>query len=277
MGKHAKFPEPLAYYARVYARSYETVKAWVAKGKAAHSLPPLAEPTQFVHWYRQHVRADVPDDLWARCVSADAAPVADDPSADNGQDALPPVSAPAEAARLVDLEQADIELGGILGADIAEYKRMSHSDPRRGMLNRQIQQISIAKCRVATALAAMRREQLDLLPWATYEQGIAAILGRLIEIRKSFAHRILAEIETAWVSERKHRCARVVRLLREPLSTAVEKVCEQDVLLLVSCPELRPVFEQYRQRARELAAAPAGITPIPTKKATQSLKPGRPV
>src|SRR5215472_5752909 len=85
--------------------------------------------------------------------------------------------------------------------------------------------------------------------------GIDKILGRLIEIRKSFAHRIMAEIETAWVSKRNHRCSRVVRLMGEPLKEAVEKCCEQDVLVLVGCEELHPIYEQYRQRARELAAA----------------------
>jgi len=154
---------------------------------------------------------------------------------------------------MLDLEAAVVEVRAILAADIAQLKRTHHGDGARGVLLRRVQQTSDSLCRLENTLAARHREKKDALPWAVFEEGVDKILDRLVDIRKGMPGRVMAELETLY----SHRVARVVRLISGPLSEAITKVCEQDVLVLVSCPELRPVYEQYRQRARELTAAAA--------------------
>lgn len=136
----------------------------------------------------------------------------------------------------------------ILATDIQELKRASNSDSRRGVLLRHVQKTADSLCKLENTLTALRRDRRDALPWSAFESGIGDILTRLLDIRKGMPSRIMAEIERAY----NHRVIRAMRLISEPLKQAITKVCEQDVLVLVRCPELQPVYEQYRQRAREL-------------------------
>jgi hypothetical protein len=256
--RHAKYPRQLSHYANAYGRSIETIAAWVRRGKVSGWLPPLDSPPAMRDWYARHIGA-VPDDLSALCSggrAAGAPAVAPPRSAGgNGQEdeSGAPAGAAAAAAPLLDLEQAVIEIRAILAQDIAELKRAAGNgdDGRRGILLRHVRQTSDSLCKLENTLAGLRREKRDALPWGVFEEAVGKILTRLIDIRKGMPSRIMAEIETLY----NHRVIRVVRLIKEPLLAAVEKVCEQDVQVLAQCPELRPVYEQMRQRARELEAA----------------------
>jgi len=168
-----------------------------------------------------------------------------------GDERVQTKSTTAAAAPMLDLQAAVIEIRSILSADIAALKRTQHSDGARGVLLRRVQQTSDSLCRLERTFAELRREKKDALPWTVFEEGISQILDRLVDIRRGMPSRVMAEIETRY----NHRVARVVRLISGPLSEAITKVCEQDVLVLVQCSELRPVYEHYRQRARELEAA----------------------
>jgi hypothetical protein len=212
----------------------------VRRGKLAGRLPPLQSPADFPDWYAEHV-GTVPDDLLALC-SGSAVAVAS-----NGQSDEDRVKTAVEQQPLsLDLEQAVIEIRAILAQDIAELKRSSNSDSRRGVLLRHVQKTSDSLCKLENTLASFRRERRDALPWDVFESAIGDILTRLIEIRKGMPSRIMAEVEAGF----NHRVARVVRLLKQPLLTAVTKVCEQDVQVLANSPELQPVYEQMRKRAQ---------------------------
>src|SRR5215470_3166538 len=127
MGKHAKYPAPLGYYAQLYGRSYETIKAWVHKGKLAGRLPPLESPPEFLHWYQRHVAPALPNDLFTVCSSGStaAAAVATEPPLSAGDDQQNDgervQTAPHTA--VLDPEQALIELRSILSRGMAELKR----------------------------------------------------------------------------------------------------------------------------------------------------------
>jgi hypothetical protein len=247
--RKAKYPQRLSVYASSYGRSIETIKAWVKRGKLAGRLPPLQSPAQFPDWYAEHVGA-VPDDLLSVCSSGAVAVsrATNGSSASNGQaESVESVA----AVPLLDLEQAVIEIRAILAQDIAELKRSSNSDSRRGVLLRHVQKTSDSLCKLENTLAGLRREHRDALPWSVFENAIADILARLVDIRKGMPARIIAEIEKLY----SHRVARVIGLIREPLLAAIAKVCEQDMLVLANCPELQPVYEKMRQRQRELEAA----------------------
>ncbi len=241
--RKVKLPQRLSDYAKAYGRSVETIKAWVKRGKRAGHLPPLQFPADFPDWYAEHV-GPVPDDLLALC-SSSAVAATNSGASSNGQ------GESAATAPLLDLEQAVIEIRAILAQDIAELKRSSMSDSRRGVLLRHVQKTSDSLCKLENTLAALRRDRRDALPWSVFESAIGDILTRLIDIRKGMPSRIVAEIETLY----NHRVARAVRLIREPLSAAIGKVCEQDVQVLANSAELQPVYEQMRQRQRKLKAA----------------------
>ena len=162
-------------------------------------------------------------------------------SAGNGQEAL-------SAAASIDSGQAHVELGGLVARQIADIKRAGHVD---AVSLRNLCQTVVALCRSENAQAARLREKRDALPWSIFQEGVSSILQRLIDIRKGMPSRIMAEIETLY----SHRVKRVVRLIGGPLSEAIQKVCEQDVLVLANSPELQPVYEQMRQRHRELEGA----------------------
>src|SRR5260370_31802368 len=228
-GRKVKLPQRLSEYAKAYGRSIETIKAWVRRGKLAGRLPPLQSPADFPDWYAEHV-GPVPDDLLALCSSSAV-------TANGGASV-----AAAAAAPMLDLEQAVIEIRAILAQDIAELKRSSNSDSRRGVLLRHVQKTSDSLCKLENTLASFRRERRDALPWAVFENAIAEILARLIDIRRRFPSRIMAEIETLY----SHRVIRVMRLIREPLLATMAKVCEQDVQVLANSPQLQPVYEQMR-------------------------------
>jgi hypothetical protein len=236
--RHAKYPRKLSEYARAYGRSIETMKAWVKRGKLAGRLPPLQSPAEFPDWYAEHV-GPVPNDLLAVC-SSSAVAATDSGVSSNGQDES------AAAVPLLDLEQAVIEIRGILAQDIQELKRSSNSDSRRGVLLRHVQKTADSLCKLENTLAMLRRDRRDALPWSVFENAIHDILTRLIDIRKGMPSRIMAEIETLY----NHRVTRVVRLIREPLVAAITKACEQDVQVLANSPELQPVYEQMRKRAQ---------------------------
>src|SRR5215472_10159340 len=220
--RHAQYSHQLSHYAQAYGRSVESISAWIRRGKVSGWLPPLDSPAALRDWYERHVGA-VPDDLLATCSSsfsaekarpplrqnASAAAKSDESSNGNGESAA--------AAPLLDLEQAILEIRAILATDIAELKRSSNSDSRRGVLLRHVQKTADSLCKLENTLTTLRRDRRDALPWSAFESGIGDILARLIDIRRGMPHRIMAEIETAWISERKHRVARVVRWLREPL------------------------------------------------------------
>jgi hypothetical protein len=234
--RKAKYPQRLSHYARAYGRSIESIKAWIKRGKLAGQLPPLQSPTEFVDWYAEHVGA-VPDDLLSVCATSSAV----QQIAINAKD-----ETAAAAVPLLDLEQAVIEIRAILAQDIAELKRSSNSDSRRGVLLRHVQKTSDSLCKLENTLAGLRRERRDALPWNAFESAIADILARLVDIRKGMPARIIAEIEKLY----SHRVARVLQLIREPLLAAIGKVCQQDVQVLANSPELQPVYEQMRKRAQ---------------------------
>jgi hypothetical protein len=246
--RHAKYPHQLSHYAEAYGRSVEGISRWIKLGKKSGWLPPLDNSSALRDWYERHIGA-LPDDLATKFCTVLPASAEAGRAATNGEKSDDERAQTERAAPvpLLDLEQAILEMRAILATDIAELKRSSNSDSRRGVLLRHVQKTADSLCKLENTLSARHRDRRDALPWNVFESAIGDILLRLVDIRRGMPHRIMSEIETAWVSKRKHRCARVVRWLREPLSAAVEKVCEQDVLVLVSCPELRPVYEQYRQ------------------------------
>jgi len=189
--RHAKYPRSLSHYAKAYGRSIESISAWIRRGKESGWLPPLDSPAALRDWYERHVGA-VPDDLAALCSSGRSTTRE---VAGNWQQVVDErvqiESTTAAAAPLLDLEQAILEMRAILATDIAELKRSSNSDSRRGVLLRHVQKTADSLCRLENTLTTLRRDRRDALPWSAFESGIGDILARLIDIRRGMPHRIM--------------------------------------------------------------------------------------
>jgi hypothetical protein len=246
----AVYPERLSIYAARYGRTADCLKDWIRTGKEAGSLPPLQFPEEMNEWYGSHV-GPVPNDLLAKWAPGVA----------------PAQGANGNGAQPLDLRQAVVEVRKLLGQEIATLNRASTSDARRSVLLRSVRDTSDSLCRLETTLANIRRDEHDVLSWGEFAAAIHDAVTFLMEMRKSFPHRIMAAIEKAY-SCRRRRIWRVAQLIKEPLMKAAEEACKADVQILANSPELRPVIEHMQKRFRELEEAALqayrdGETPVP--------------
>jgi hypothetical protein len=254
---HARFPKRVSEYAKAYCRSEDTIKAWIKRGKQSGWLPPLEHPGDMIAWYAEQV-GPPPDDLVALCGCVPTSAAGAARSSSNGSNGENPP---------LDLAQAVVEVRKVLADELAALNRANISDARRGILLRNVQRTSDSLCRLETASANIRREDRDVLSWGEFAAAIADAISFLIDTRKSFPHRLMSAIETAYAG-RHRRIWRVAQLIRDPLMAAAEDACKDDVRILITAPELHPVIEKIQERFRELEEAAlqayrAGETPIP--------------
>jgi hypothetical protein len=199
VGKHAKYPQPLAYYARAYNRSYETVKTWVARGKAAGRLPPLESPAEFVHWY-QRLIGHLPADLWALCSAGAAAPVAADPprAAGNGQAVSPPAAPRRDFSDVggLDMEGNVKALRRTLAINqrLLEEASLAGDEPRFNLRTRMVGEL-FNKLRLGEqTLTELQKQRGQLIDRDHVEADLSKVVDTLKQMRESMVKGVLAHL-----------------------------------------------------------------------------------
>jgi hypothetical protein len=233
----AVYPERLSAYALRYGRTVDCLKDWIRTGKDAGELPPLADATALCDWYGRYVAA-VPVDLLAKWA----------PSVSPGQ------CSSGNGTRPLNLGQAIVEVQRVLAAEIQTLNQSSLNDSRRAVLLRNVQYASDSLCRLTNTLANVRRGDNDVLSWGTYAAGVSDIIRVLSEIRKGWPRRLFVEMEKLLC----YRHYRILRALKEPLTAAAKKLCEEDILVFANNQAMKPVIEKMHERYRELEIEAAG-------------------